>query len=402
VSSGAIAGGLFAGCTDQLSGDTDQSASKVTIGSTVPLSGPYSAAGQSIINLLELAGDQAIQKNEISDFELLVQDSNSDPAEARKVTQSQLDKGADFFITALLSTSQVAVADVLKDEDLVFKISPGYPDFDLDQCVPNMFKFTRAMPGWLQGSLGYAAKENMGTTTYTIYSDVKQMNEMNSYLENTFKDEYGLEPVGSKAVPFGQSDYSQSLTAAKESGADIINLFMFGADVINSLKQASEFGLNDGSRVISAPTVDYRLGGAIKPDMLSYEKSLFGLVGGYHIIDNQANNEFTELYREKYDEYPTFHPWYQAARTLLNAVSEVGTKDTDPVRNELEGKKLLPQLFGSNEKYRECDHRMNIPAVTMKGKSSVDKEKQDFFNIVNINGNTGEIMFPCNRIACSD
>jgi ABC-type branched-subunit amino acid transport system substrate-binding protein len=58
----------------------------VKIGSTVPLSVPYGTARKAIRNLLELAGEQAVEAGEIGDFDLMITDSKSDPATARKAT----------------------------------------------------------------------------------------------------------------------------------------------------------------------------------------------------------------------------------------------------------------------------------------------------------------------------
>lgn len=376
----------------------------VKIGSTVPLSGPYGVAGKAIRNLLELAGQQAVEAGEIGDFELMITDSKSDPATARKVTRQQLDDGADFFVTALQSTTINAVARLLEREDVVFMSTPGFPRYDTDVCIPNFFKFTRVMPGWIQNTLGYTVEEGLGSSVYTIHNDVLQMNEMLNYTENTYAPEQDVDLRGSTAVPFGTTDFSQSLTQARESGADIVNFYMFGADLLSALSQANEFGFIDEGIVISAPTVDFQLGAAMDAEIRAYENAYFGLVGGYHEIDTPANNEFTDLYRDRYDSYPTFQTWYQGARTLLRAVGETGTKDTDTIREQLKGHEAVPNLFGTGETFRACDNRLSVPSVTMQGRpaAEVSQAEMNFFEVVNINGNVDEIMYPCDRIACQN
>jgi len=383
---------------------TPETVDEVRIGTAVPLSGPYSIAGEAITNLIELAGEQAIEAGEIGDFELMVQDSQSDPAEARRITQEQLDNDADFFVTALQSTTINAVARLLAREDVVFMSTPGYPRYDTEKCIENFFKFTRTMPGWISNTFGYTVSEGLGSSAFTIHNDVLQMNEMEKYARETYAPDHDVEMVGSRSVPFGTTDFAQPLTEAKESGADIVNFFMFGADLLNALAQAKEFGFIEDEIVISAPTVSFQLGAAMDADIRSYENAYFGLVGGYHEIDNPANNEFTELYRNTYDKYPTFHGWYQGARTLLRAVGETGTKDTDTIREQLKGHKAVPELFGTGEKFRACDNRLSIPSITMQGRpeSEIEQEEQNFFEVININDNLDDIIYPCDEIACQN
>ena len=51
--------------------------------------------------------------------------------------------------------------------------------------------------------------------------------------------------IGSSAYPFpGTTDFSSNLVQAQASGAKVLGLCNAGADTVNSIKQANEFGIN--------------------------------------------------------------------------------------------------------------------------------------------------------------
>ena len=54
--------------------------------------------------------------------------------------------------------------------------------------------------------------------------------------------------VGSVRHPFPATDFSSFLLQAQASKAQVIGLANAGADTINSIKQASEFGIASGGQ----------------------------------------------------------------------------------------------------------------------------------------------------------
>jgi branched-chain amino acid transport system substrate-binding protein len=58
--------------------------------------------------------------------------------------------------------------------------------------------------------------------------------------------------LGKVRHPFPGTDFSSFLLQAKASGAKIIGLANAGGDTINSIKQASEFGIVQGGQKLAA------------------------------------------------------------------------------------------------------------------------------------------------------
>ena len=56
--------------------------------------------------------------------------------------------------------------------------------------------------------------------------------------------------LGSAAYPFpGTTDFSSFLVQAQASGAKVLGLANAGADTVNSIKQANEFGVNKSMKL---------------------------------------------------------------------------------------------------------------------------------------------------------
>lgn len=63
-----------------------------------------------------------------------------------------------------------------------------------------------------------------------------------------FIEKAGGSIVGVASAPLGTIDYSSYLMQARSSGADVIGLAVAGSDLVNVLKQASEFGMDSGKQ----------------------------------------------------------------------------------------------------------------------------------------------------------
>src|SRR4029453_8499660 len=61
----------------------------------------------------------------------------------------------------------------------------------------------------------------------------------------------GGKVLGSVKHPFPGSDFSSFLLQAQSSGAKVIGLANAGGDTINSIKQASEFGITQGGQKLA-------------------------------------------------------------------------------------------------------------------------------------------------------
>ena len=64
--------------------------------------------------------------------------------------------------------------------------------------------------------------------------------------------EPGGKVLGSSRLPLGTTDFGLPLLAAQTSGANVLALANTGADAINAVKQAAEFGLTNSGVQLAA------------------------------------------------------------------------------------------------------------------------------------------------------
>jgi branched-chain amino acid transport system substrate-binding protein len=143
------------------------------------------------------------------------------------------------------SAVALAVAGVCKEKDKTYINSAAMvADLTGPQCAPTTVHWT--MDTWgLAHSTGGAMVKNGGDSWFYITADYAFGQALERDTGNFIKAEGG-KVLGSVRHPLGASDFSAYLLQAQASGAKVIGLCNAGADTVNSIKQAGEFGLTKG------------------------------------------------------------------------------------------------------------------------------------------------------------
>jgi branched-chain amino acid transport system substrate-binding protein len=134
--------------------------------------------------------------------------------------------------------------------------------------------------------------------------------------------------VGSVRHPLNNSDFSSFLLQAQASNAQVIALANGGSDTINSLKQATEFGLTK-DHVIVAPLVyisDIHSMGLQTAQGLTF-------IEGFYWDLNDDTRAWSKRFFERRQAMPTMtHAGvYSAVSHYLKAVKAAGTSDSQAV-----------------------------------------------------------------------
>jgi branched-chain amino acid transport system substrate-binding protein len=150
--------------------------------------------------------------------------------------------GVDMITDVPNSAVALAVAAVCKDLDRVYINSPGATaDLTGPQCAPTTVHWT--MDTWmLAHSTGGALVKAGGNTWFFITADYAFGHALERDTGN-FVTQAGGKILGSALAPLGNTDFSSFLLQAQSSGAKVIGLCNAGADTVNSIKQAGEFGI---------------------------------------------------------------------------------------------------------------------------------------------------------------
>jgi branched-chain amino acid transport system substrate-binding protein len=147
------------------------------------------------------------------------------------------------------SSVALAVQSVVREKNKVY-INSGAATSALTgaQCSPNFIHWTYDTY-MLAKSTGGAMVKAGGNSWYFLTADYAFGKQLQSDTTG-FVLAAGGQVKGAALYPFpGTSDFSSFLVQAQSSGAKVLGLANAGADTVNSIKQAHEFGLNNSMKI---------------------------------------------------------------------------------------------------------------------------------------------------------
>jgi branched-chain amino acid transport system substrate-binding protein len=221
----------------------------VKIGVLNDMSGPYRDLG----GMQDVACvRQAIQEFGPKGFnvEVVFADHQNKPDIAAGIARQWFDRdNVDMIIDVPTSSVALAVNSVCAEKNRAYvNVGAGTTELTGKQCTPVTihFSYDNYM---LAKSTGGATVKAGGTSWYFITADYVFGKELQA-LTSRFVKEAGGKVLGSSVYPFpGTTDFSSYLISAQASGAKVLGLANAGADTVNSIKQAAEFGVKRSMRV---------------------------------------------------------------------------------------------------------------------------------------------------------
>ncbi|MCX7384486.1 MAG: ABC transporter substrate-binding protein [Alphaproteobacteria bacterium] len=215
----------------------------IRIGVLTDLSGPY----QDIAGVVSgHATRQAVEEFASKGFnvEVLVADHQNKSDVGVAVSRQWIDRdGVDVIIDLANSAVSLAVSGVCKEKNKVC-IATGAATSDLTgkACNPNTIHWVYDTY-MLARSTGGAMAKAGGDTWFFITADYAFGHALTRDVSG-FVTAAGGKVLGDVRTPFpGTTDFSSFLLQAQASKAKVVGLSNAGADTINSIKQAREFGI---------------------------------------------------------------------------------------------------------------------------------------------------------------
>ncbi|MCC0030723.1 MAG: ABC transporter substrate-binding protein [Brucellaceae bacterium] len=356
----------------------------IKIGFPVPLTGPYGSEAQEQARCAQIAIDQfnAAGGLEGRMAELLVRDDKLKSGEAATRTLELIEKdGADFICGSLSASVQLAVNTVCAERGKIYN-SISQSDAINEKEHFSKYTFHEALnPHMTAGAVGHHVFPDSGKKVAFLIADYAYGHEMARGFK-TAGEQYGIEVVAEVTHPLASKDFSTFLPQIQAASPDVLCLCNFGFDQLNSLKQATSFGMKDQMKMI-APALLYnqrRAGGA---DIYS------GVVGGtnyyWKLEDEIASAKaFNDAYRAGNDGAPPSDYGaygYAGVGVLLDAVKAAGSTDADAVIAALEALKY--DKYKGEQYYRKCDHQSVQTVFIVESKDEADMENEyDVFRLV--------------------
>ncbi len=355
----------------------------IKIGFPVPLSGPYSSEAQDQARCAQIAVDMFNEAGGLKGrmAELLVRDDKLNPGEAATRAQELIESDKVNFLCGSLSASvQLAVNNVAKARGVIYN-SISQSDSINEASDFSKYTFHEAMnPHITAGAVARYVIPKFGKKVAFLTADYAFGWEMVKGFKRA-GEQFGVEDVIEIKHPIGQPDYSAFFPRIQAARPDILFVSNFGRDQLNTVKQATDFGLKQQMR-IAVPVLLYiqRLAGGGQP--------FGGVIGGanyYWELENTVPSakRLNDAYRKKHNTVPSDYAAYGFAGIygLLEGVKKAGTTDTDAVIAALETIKY--DAYKGEQHFRKCDHQAVQSVLVLESKPDAQvKQKVDIFNIL--------------------
>ena len=205
----------------------------------------------------DLAGPGSVwaAKKAVEDFkpafkvEVIAADHQNKPDVGASIARQWLDVDkVDMIVDVPTSSVVLAVNQIVKEKNKVMMVSTGATaDLTGKACTPNSVHWT--YDTWaLANGTGKAIVKTGGDSWFFITADYAFGHALERDTESVVVANGG-KVLGKVRTPFtGTTDFSSFLLQAQASKAKIIGLANAGGDTINSIKQASEFGIVKGGQ----------------------------------------------------------------------------------------------------------------------------------------------------------
>ncbi len=355
----------------------------IKIGFPVPLTGPYGTEAQDQVRAGQLAVAQFNDAGGLNGrkAELVVRDDKLNPGEAATRTLELVEKEKVNFVVGSLSAAvQLAINNVTKERGIIFN-SISQSDAINEAADFSKYTFHEALnPHLTSGAVGRYAFSKFGKKVAFLTADYAYGHEMvRGFLEVGKK--FNIENLGDVRHPLGTSDFSTLLPRLQALKPDILCIINFGRDQQIALKQATDFGVKKTTQII-APLLSHASRVAAGPQAFE------GVVGGcsfyWGIEDKFASTKaFNDAFRKMYDgKLPTDYGalGYGGVRTVLSAVKNAGSVETDKVIAALEALKY--DFYKGPQYYRKCDHQSVQSVLVIQSKSKDMKNESDVFEVI--------------------
>ncbi|HEY2337720.1 MAG TPA: ABC transporter substrate-binding protein [Burkholderiales bacterium] len=221
----------------------------VKIGVLSDMSSLYAdIGGPGSVAAAHLAVEDYLKTHKGLKVEIVSADHQNKPDTGSAIARQWYDvDGVDAIFDVPTSSVALAVNEVTREKKKAFIIS-GAASSDLTgkACSPNSVHWT--YDTWmLANGTGGAIVKTGGDSWYFITADYAFGHALERDTEAVVLKNGG-KVLGKVRVPLNTQDFSSFLLQAQASKAKIIGLANAGGDTINSIKQASEFGIVKGGQ----------------------------------------------------------------------------------------------------------------------------------------------------------
>jgi branched-chain amino acid transport system substrate-binding protein len=285
----------------------------------------------------------------------------------------------DMILGAGASSSSIAIQGVAGEKKKIFLApDPASSDITGKLCNPYTVHWVYDTAALANGT-GSAVVKSGGKTWFFLTADYAFGYALERDVAAVVT-KAGGQVLGEIKHPINTSDFSSFLLQAQASKAQIIGLANAGGDTINSIKQASEFGIVKGGQKLAGLLVFVS-----DVHSLTLERAQgLRLTEAFYWDLNDKTRAFSKRFADKFKgKMPTMVQagFYSATLAYLTAVKAAGTDDPDKVMAQMKATKWDDPVFGKS--YIRADgrnmHDMYLFEVKTPGES---KGPWDYYKLL--------------------
>lgn len=352
----------------------------IKVGVIEDMSGVYAdITGKGAVAAAQMAIDEFGGKVLGMPVELVYADHQNKPDIGAAVARKWFDtEKVDAILDVASSSPALAVLEIAKEKKKILTLSsPGSIRITNDACGPYAVHWAYDTYAIAQ-STGRALVQQGFDTWYFVTADYAFGHSLENDLSAVVTG-LGGKVLGSTRHPVSTSDFSSALLTAQNSKPKVIALANAGGDTINSIKQASEFGLTQSGYKLAA------LAGFIN------DVHGLGLKEAQGLTITEASywdlNDDTRKWSQKFFATVGAMPnmlqtgTYSSVLHYLKAVQAAGTDSTEEVMAKMR-QITVNDVFYKNGKIREDGRMVHDMYLFEVKKPSESKAPWDYYKLL--------------------
>lgn len=312
-------------------------ANPIRIGIIDPLSGPYKTSSVHDVHGARVAIDQYNKRGGVlgRPIDILEADDASNPDTALLAATKLIKQDrVDFLMGTFNADCALVVSELAQQNNVLFMVTGAHlPELTGAACNQHTFVFMPNANMMAQAVVPHLVKA-YETRWYMITTSTLDGKAM-AQAVTTAGQAQGVEIVGEALVPFGATDFTAVLTAAKDNRPSLIVLNLYGWDLLHALKAYSKLELAKEKIGVGGLVAGEQIG---RPLGYADNAGTWGLVWDPK-INSESSRRFIQAVIEKYNHTPTSRCYLGYASTcqILEAVRRAETTETMAVIRALEG-----------------------------------------------------------------
>jgi branched-chain amino acid transport system substrate-binding protein len=287
----------------------------------------------------------------------------------------------DAIVDVPTSSVALAVQEITRAKDRAFLISgAGTSLLTGEKCSPTSVHWAYDTYALAHGT-GAALTKQGSDSWFFITADYAFGHALQDDTTVAVK-EAGGKVIGAVNAPFPTTDFSSFLLQAQASQAKVVGLANAGADTINAIKQAHEFGLDAGGQKLTGLLT-------FISDVHSLGLDIAGglvLTDGWYWDQTDQSRAWAKRWSAKMDgRMPTSvqAAVYSAVTNYLQAIERIGTDEAKAVVDSMRGQPI-DDMFAKGGRIRVDGRMVHDMFLVQIKKPSESKYPWDYYKILRV------------------